>query len=451
MSVSPRPRSTPVSALGRAREALASGLGRLRDASPAWVGGALAGLQAGLFSLALVLIPVWVIVAAAPEAGSWDTGAGIATRVWLTSFGVPWAVESVPVSLMPLGVTGVTVLMLAALTRQFGASTWVAGAAAVATFAATVGLAAASAWSEAPDAANRTARAVVVAVLLAVPAVAWAALRSKGAQLSWMAMVPATVRWAVRAATAMVAGVLVLGAGAGAVLTVAHRHGVADAATALAVTGPEGVALAFMEALYVPNVALWLVGWLSGAGLAVGDRVIAAGAATGPVPDIPLLAALPGAGVGWWGPVAVAAVGGAVAVTLRSRGPQGLHGVAALSGAVVAAGGVLGCAQLAARGAIGPGALQGVGADSVTTGVLVAAQLGAGALAALVLVWVWTSLRGRVTGAARQSGQGPRPQTRSGTAGRPPGSATSSGTVRVRQHREPPGSAPPPAPPGRRP
>src|SRR5664279_6300277 len=112
--------TTQATSLSRATTATAhavtQSVARVRAAAPGWVGGALAGLQAALFSLALVLIPVWVVSAAVSDSTvSWGQSSGAATRMWLLAFGVPWAVDGVTITLAPLGIAALPAILLAQL------------------------------------------------------------------------------------------------------------------------------------------------------------------------------------------------------------------------------------------------------------------------------------------------------------------------------------------------
>ena len=340
--MSVHPQANPPTATGHvagAARAVTEAVSRVRTEAPGWIGGALAGFQGALFSLALVLIPMWVIAASAADAQiSWGEAAGIASRVWLTGFGVPWAVNGVPVTLVPLGITFLTVLMLVQLARRFASSTWTAGFATVAAFAATVGLIAALAWGGATDSHMRITRAVVVAAVLAVPAVAWGLLRQKGAALNWLRRLPEAIRAGVRLAVAMGSGTVALAAIVLVVSTAGARHLVAESATSLGVDAAGGVALAFLETLYAPTLVVWVVSWLSGAGYVLGGVISSsAEAPTSTIPAVPLLATLPHAAGGAlvWSPVVIGVLGAIVTMILRKRIGQGVRALPTIAIGIV--------------------------------------------------------------------------------------------------------------------
>jgi len=399
-------------------------ISKVRTEAPGWMGGALAGVQGALFSLALVLIPMWVIAASADGAQvSWGQATGIATRVWLTGFAVPWAVDGVPVTLVPLGIAALTALMLVQLSRRFASPTWTAGLAATASFAATVGVATSIAWAGADDVENRVTRAVLISCALAAPAVAWGLVRQRGAVLAWLGRVPSTVRVGVRMAVAMAAGTLLLSALTLVVSTISARHTVADAATSLGVDVAGGIALALLETLYAPTLVVWTVSWLSGAGYVLGGVISSsAEAPTATIPALPLLATLPhGAG----GPLAlsplvIVALGAAVVVALRKRLTSGMGDVAAVGVALALFAFGFGAASRVSRGAIGPGTLAVVGPEPLIAAVMPALELGIGAVLAIALMGAVRAMRsGELTAGRFRTGPSPHRETPADTPGHP--------------------------------
>lgn len=387
------PQAKPPTAAGHlagAARAVSEGISRLRTEAPGWLGGALAGLQGALFSFALVFIPLWVIAASAADAHiSWGQATGIAARVWLTGFGVPWAVDGVPVTLVPLGIASLTILMLVQLARRFASQTWTAGVAAVAAFAATIGLIASIAWAGADDAHHRVIRAVAVAVLLGAPSVSWGLLRQRGAALRWLTRVPEAVRLGVRLAVAMGAGVVLLAAGTLVVSAVMGRHAVAESATSLGVDAAGGVALAFLEALYAPTLVVWVVSWLTGAGYVLGG-VISSSAEppTGTLPAVPILATLPHASGGLLAlsPLVIGIVGALIAAAMRKRLGTGLRALPTVGMSIALVSLAVGVVSRIARGAIGPGTLAVVGPQPVIAGAMIGLELGIGAVVAVALM-----------------------------------------------------------------
>jgi hypothetical protein len=402
-----------------AARAVTQAVSRVRTEAPGWIGGALAGIQGALFSLALVLIPLWVIAASAADAQiSWGEATGIAARVWLTGFGVPWAVNGVPVTLVPLGITFLTILMLVQLARRFASSTWTAGFAAVAAFAATVGLIASLAWGGADDFRTRVVRAAVVAVVLAVPAVAWGLLRQRGAALAWLKRVPEAIRSGVRLAVAMGSGTVALAAIVLMVSTVGARHLVADSATSLGVDAAGGVALAFLETLYAPTLVVWVVSWLSGAGYVLGGVISSsAEAPTSTIPAVPLLATLPHGAGGTlaWSPLVIGVLGAIVTVILRKRIGQGVRALPAIGIGVVLVSVSVGAVSRVARGAIGPGTLAVVGPQPLIAAVMIGLELGLGALVVVALMGLVGLMRAPVRAGRSRTEPSPQRESPAGT------------------------------------
>jgi len=370
--------------------------------APGWLGGLLAGVQAALLSLALVLIPTWVIVAAAPAAPSaptpeWGEATTVAVRLWLLAFGVSWDLDGVEITLAPLGLTAITALMLVALARRFADKSWTSGLCAVGAFAAGVGTVAALTWAGTEHANARVVQAVAMAVLMAVPCVAWGIWRAHGATLAWLRRLPLSVRTGTRLAVVAGGGHVVLAAVVGAIWVVAGRHAVGDMATALGPDVAGGVALAALEALWVPTVVVWYLSWWTGLGFVVGTVHLAPGhVVEGALPQIPLLGALPHAvgGALAWAPLVVVAVAAAARWAVGARLPQGWHRWVSLGVATALVAGGAALAAGAASGAMGPGTLAQVGVEAGPFAVITAALMAAGFVAAELLTWAWGWLMG---------------------------------------------------------
>ena len=405
MTVHPQAKhATATGHVAAAARAVTEAISKARTESPGWLGGALAGVQAALFSFALVLIPMWVIAASAADAQiSSGKATGMAARMWLTGYGVPWAVDGTPVTLVPLGVASLTFLMLVQLARRFASPTWTAGVSVVAAFSATVSLSASLAWVGAEDAQTRVVRATVVALILGIPAVAWGLLRQRGAALAWLKRIPEFVRSGIRLAVAMGAGTVALAAITLVVSTVAARHLIAESATSLGVDAAGGVALAFLETLYAPTLVVWAVSWLSGAGYVLGGVISSsAEAPTDTIPAVPLLAALPHAagGVLALSPFIIGIVGVLVTVALRKRIGHGVRALPTIGIAIVLVAIAVGAVSRVARGAIGPGTLEVVGPQPLIAAVMIGLELGLGAVVAVALMAV-ASLTRAPAGEAR--------------------------------------------------
>ena len=235
---------------------------------------------------------------------------------------------------------------------------------------------------------------VAMTALVAAPAIAV----GSGRAAIWAAFLPATVRAGAAVAGAALSTLLVAST---VVFLVALAVSFGDAATLTSQLHPspsEAGLYALVNAAFVPNAALFAGSYLLGPGFAVGGATLVSPGAVvlGPLPVVPLLAALPGVGAsaGWVGalmllPPFAAAV--AAFRSLRDR-PLGWDQVAlaGCGGGLVAG---VGFAVLAALsgGAAGPGRMRFVGPfvpDVLVHGVTacgIGALLGAGVVA--LLAW----------------------------------------------------------------
>jgi hypothetical protein len=247
-----------------------------------------------------------------------------------------------------------------------------------------------------PATAVSSGRAGLFAVLLCLTLGGTAVAVGSGRAAVWAALAPASLR----AAAAAAWSVLRLFAAACALtLLVALLLDLASAANVLSQLDTDvtdTVMVVLVSALLVPNAVAFAGAYLLGPGFAVGAGTLVSPTAVvlGPLPLLPLLAALPGDGrPPVWVPalLAVPAVVAAVAVwrALRER-PCARWDAAALRGCgagLLAAVGVAVAAALAG-GAVGPGRMRVVGpvALDVFVHALPAFCLG-GLVGALVATW----------------------------------------------------------------
>ena len=237
-----------------------------------------------------------------------------------------------------------------------------------------------------PDPVTRALQTALVAVLIAGPAVAAGIWRAHGAEFGWIPRVPATVRGGLRLGIATVALAMSLAAVTAGLFTYLGRDRIAALAQGLGIDPLGGVALAFGEALYAPNISVWTLGWLSGQGFSVGEgSVYAPGQiATDALPAFPIFGALPTVSGGWlaWAPLAIVGVAALIRVALRRRIPADLAHLPTLGAGIVVT--VIGIATLGAiaSGALGPGRLSTVGVEmlpvAVTCGILATVGYGIG-------------------------------------------------------------------------
>ncbi|MEZ0492724.1 DUF6350 family protein [Kineococcus sp. TBRC 1896] len=214
--------------------------------------------------------------------------------------------------------------------------------------------------------------------------------------------------------------------GAGSLLTLAALvHGRDDVLALHRALDPGvvgGLLLTLGQALLLPTFAVWALAWASGTGFAVGTgtSVAPGGTSLEVLPTLPVLGALPAPGPTpalAWAAIALPVVAGAAAWWLHTRrGPEVaglLHrcGAALLSG--LGAGLAVAVLAAFAAGPLGHGRMSEVGPDALLTGVVVAGEVGAGAVLAVLLGRAWRARRGTklvVTLPDTGAGQGREPR-----------------------------------------
>ena len=234
--------------------------------------------------------------------------------------------------------------------------------------------------------------------LLAAAAAGWGVLRESGLLDAVLDRLPGAVRAVLPAVLAGLLTALGLGAAVVAVALAADTAGYAAVAGSLGGSGAGAVGLLALGALLLPNAAAAALGVAAGPGFSVGAATVVSvhGISLGPVPALPLLAALPdtqAVPLLAFVSQAVPALAGLVAgTTLGRRMTDDVGGsvVAGLWG--VLTGGLLGLAAgvvvAVAGGSLGDGALAYVGAPPVATALSVAAQAGiAAAVSGAVARW----------------------------------------------------------------
>lgn len=398
----PRPEARPrtVDPAGPPASPLA---GRVADA----VSGLLVAVQAAALSLAVIVLPALVAYLAAAASGAasdgqdWRTPVGIASGIWLLGHGVPVTASGATVTLVPLGLTVLALFTCYATTRhavRASARTWAfaTGCYAVATTVVAVAAPGATVWSVL---AAPVAGAVVGGLGFGGGTLARGGLPSPaelGAGLDRLVRgwCPPTFRLGARAGVVAVASL----GGAAALLVgvwaVAGRATSSDIIRALDPGWAGGIVLAVAQLALLPDLVLWAMSWLGGSGFAVGTGTSFTpfGVDAGPLPAVPLLAALPGqdwtGGFGWTAPlvvVACGAVGGWFAWRGLEPGEPRLRDVAlALGGLAATAASLVGMLQGAASGAAGTDRLSDVGATPWLTALLIAGELLVGATAVLL-------------------------------------------------------------------
>ena len=353
-------------------------------------------VAAGLIALALPVLLVWAVDARS------GAGAGEAVRsvgqLWLVAHGTGLEVPGGSFGLAPLGLLA---LPMALLLRAGGHT---------ARECRVVRLRDALVLALAVGAPYAVLAAIVGALSRteAVQPVAWqallggllvgglgsllGALRATGL---WRAVPPALGARGTRllVGTAAALGVLLAAGALLAGLSLAVHLGRArDLAAASDPGVVGGIALLLLGLALVPNAAIWGAAWLSGPGFAVGvgTAVGPFGTTLGPVPAVPLLAALPGPVPAWVGALALAVPlgGGVLAGLLVSRRLPGERWVVGVREAALVgpcAGVVAALACWASGGPLGGARMTDVGPSPWQVGLAVSAEVAVGAaLAAAV-------------------------------------------------------------------
>ena len=383
----------------------------------ATLGGACAALAPLVVLLAVGVIG-WFVTDAGVHGAPRD-GMRMGALAWLAGHGSGFTVMGARVTVVPLGVTAMSVWSMWRLGHRVGdavsshgpdadrisdgerdltvpiaIATFFAGYAVVAVVVATL----AAGTTADPSVPRVLAWTTAMTALVAAPAIA----TGSGRAAIWAALAPSTVR----------AGAAVAGAVLGTLLVVSMLTFLAalatsfgEAATMTSSLHPspaEAGLYSVVNAAFAPNAALCAGSFLLGPGFAVGGATLVSPAAVvvGPLPVVPLLAALPSVGTpaGWVGglmalPPLVAAV--AAYRTLRPRAlTWDQVALAGCGGGLVAGFGFALLASLSG-GAAGPGRMRFVGPFTRDVLFHSVTACGVGALlgASVVALLVWRSNR----------------------------------------------------------
>lgn len=368
------------------------------DGAPRWVGGMLAGLQAALLSLLVVVLPAvaaYVATSAAPATTGvpWTRAVSVAAGLWLLGHGVPLTTAP-SVTLVPLGLTALALFGCYASARRSGYATRSAYGAGVAAY---VGVVLVAGLSTGVSLLHLGAGLLGAAVVAALGLGAGLLRRPEAPRLRDVLApvqdrLPAPVAHGVAAGTAALATLVLAAALLATVWVVTGRSAIAEVVGGLRLDAVGGVVLALAELAYVPTLVLWAFAWLAGPGFAVGTGTgfsvleVQAGA----LPAVPLLGALPApdvaGGVLVLVPVVTALAGAVAALVLRRRLRTERALDPLVAGLVCAATAGLGALVLAAlaRGGIGPGRMTELGPQPLLVAVAVAAGVLVGALVVLL-------------------------------------------------------------------
>jgi hypothetical protein len=376
--------------------------------------GLVAALRAAVLGLLVVGLPVLLVWASDSRSGVGVVDAlRSGGRIWLLAHGASLELADGRVALTPVGLLLLPLALVAAAAAAAARATVPTSVRAAARLALWTG-AAYAVLSAVVAVASSTAQAAVTPVqaLLAGLLVGTAgglagALRPSRLWRAAWHLLPARARRLLPAA--VLATALLVGAGAllvGSSLAV-HGSRAVELSGASDPGAAGGAALLLTGVALAPNAAVWGLSWLSGPGFAVGTGTAVSPFAhdLGPVPAVPLLAALPAQGLpGWLGALALAVpllAGGLAGRRLladldaqldgqleaeRSPGPLGRGRTALEVGLVGPACGALvaGLAWLSG-GAVGGERLAAVGPSPWRVGLAVALAVGTGAVLAVLL------------------------------------------------------------------
>lgn len=328
----------------------------------------------------VVCVAAAVIGWFAADTGGVADAMRVGALAWLVAGGGGLYVQGVAITAVPLGAVAVAGWVL------YRAGRWVGDmaqpptvrgvAAGAAVMAAGYGGVGALVWfaTRSADVHTDLFRSVAIPALLAAVAGGLGVLVGSGLGHLVFHGLPEAVRSAM---TGAAAGVMVL-VGAGALLLagslIAHFGLATQLAEGMQAGFIGGVLLTFLGVALVPNAVLYAGAYLAGPGFTFGTGTSVSPDAVqlGPMPDFPLLAAVPtGSPHAWQSalivvPVLAGAVAGLVAIR---RYPVYAADHAALRGALAGLAGGVGyaAATWCATGSLGPGRLQDAGPDVLGT------------------------------------------------------------------------------------
>lgn len=391
--------------------------GAPRPGRPLVAVAALGGLAAALAPL-VVCLGIGVVGWFASDAGAHGTprdGLRVGALGWLAAHGSGVRVDGVTLTALPLGLTLLCALVAWRFALRVGEALaghgpdadrigdgerdWTVGAAvAVLTASYAVVLTVVHTLAATPATAPSLPAALRWTLVLGLVVVLPAVAVGSGRAAIWLAALPGVVREVADLARRIV---VAWSLAALALLVVALLVDLGTAANVLAqlhTSVGEALLLCALCLLLLPNAVLCAGAYLLGPGFAVGagTAVSPTVVVLGPVPMVPLLAALPDSGdVPAWTPWLVAVpvlLAALVAGRHLRRHPAGRWDAAAVRGAGggVLAGVVLGLLAALAGGAVGPGRMQQVGPVAVEVLVHAVTALGVGGLVGALVVHAWS-------------------------------------------------------------
>lgn len=379
----------------------ASSSPRLPNARPLALYGALAATWTaaiGLITTIAIAVTGWF----AADSGSIGDAIRVGGLAWLVGNGSGLHLATMSITMLPLGAVVVIALLLHRAGRWVGShapqSSWRELAIAALALAAGYTVIAAIVGTTTHSSAASTGlfRTLVVTLCLALVSGGAGVVRGAGRLREAFALLPEESR---AAATGGACGVLALTVVSGTLLTgslISHFSTAVTLAEGMHAGAVGGVVVTLVGLAMVPNAVLFAGAYLIGPGFAVGSGTAFApgDVSTGPLPGLPLLAALPRAASPAWlevllllVPVFAGAVAGLVAV---HRCPVTTLQAAAVRGALagLVGGAAFGLLCVLSAGSVGPGRMQDVGPGPSVFLVCAFTCLVAGAAASAGRWWI---------------------------------------------------------------
>lgn len=396
---------------------------------PLWLQGALESAQAAIISALVVIAPIVAVWATSGFQNSgFEALARLAGQAWLLIHGVPLHLTAIEgsvasqadagtLSLIPLGLTLIPFLLAWRAGRRLARASYtdqlwqallgswlVYGAFGAATgFVCRTADVAINLWFAALIPLLPFALGMVVGArreagswsrLIGVDAVAWISRTSQHSR--WAGSYVASV---VKAATVAVIAAFALSSALLAVNLLIHWDLIIAVYEGLDAGAVGGAVLTIAQLGYLPNLAIYALAWTSGSGFALGAGSQAGPLATavGPLPSIPVFAALPSGSLEYGFvalvvPVLAGILGGWwflragenhfdewLAIKIRARWFTATVSTLALGIMIGAVAGVLaGVLAWLARGSVGIGRLTEIGPNPMWTAAWLAAEVGTG-------------------------------------------------------------------------
>ncbi len=396
---------------------------------PLWLQGVLESVQAAVISALAVLAPIVAVWATAGfRNGQPDVLARLAGQSWLLVHGVPLKLVGVGqdaaatgasgiLSLVPLGLTLIPFLLAWRAGRRLARASYTdqLWQALLGSWAVYSVFGAATAFvCRTPDVVINLWHAMLFPLIPFALGMIIGARREAGSwsrligvdAVDWISRTSQHSRWAgsylASAAKAGVVGVLMALSLSAVLLAVdlfIHWNLVVTVYEALDAGVVGGAALTIAQLGYLPNLVVFALSWTSGAGFAMGagSQVGPLATAVGPLPSVPVLAAIPAGGlefgfVALMVPVLAGVLAGWwflregenhfdewLSIKIRARWFTASASTLVLGLLAGLAAGLLAMgAAFLARGSAGLGRLTDIGPDPLWTGVWVAAEVGMG-------------------------------------------------------------------------